>query len=225
MTTRHGWWFCGPTLRDGRPVPPDGEWLRHDGPLVPCESGLHASPSAFDALGYAPGSTLCEVECEEPVVEHRSPPDKWVSGARRIVRRIDAEPVLLAFARWCAVRVAHRWDAPEIVLRYLRTGDESILAAAMAAAMAATRDASMAAARAAAWAAAMAAAMAATRDASMAASTAPARAAAWDAAMAATRAAAWDAQRTQLARMVAEAFAGRTEWAYNERGEEEQHGD
>jgi hypothetical protein len=155
------------------------------------------------------------------VVEHRSPPDKWVSGARRIVRRIDAEPVLLAFARWCAVRVAHRWDAPEIVLRYLRTGDESILAAARDAAMAATRDASMAAARAAAW----AAAMAATRDASMAASMAAARAAAMAATRDATRAAAWDAQRTQLARMVAEAFAGRTEWTYNERGEEEQHGD
>ena len=37
--------FVGSTLRDGRPVPPDGEWLVHDGPVEMCASGLHAAPS------------------------------------------------------------------------------------------------------------------------------------------------------------------------------------
>ena len=35
--------FVGDTLRDGRPIPSDGEWLTHDGPVVMCISGLHAS--------------------------------------------------------------------------------------------------------------------------------------------------------------------------------------
>ena len=47
--------FVGDELRDGRPVPPVGEWLVHDGPVKMCESGLHASRHPFDALMYAPG--------------------------------------------------------------------------------------------------------------------------------------------------------------------------
>ena len=38
----HYWHFVGDTLRDGRPVPPDGEWLEHTGPIDWCRSGLYA---------------------------------------------------------------------------------------------------------------------------------------------------------------------------------------
>ena len=44
------WHFVGDTLRDGRPVQPDGITLRHDGQLALCESGLHANAHPFDAL-------------------------------------------------------------------------------------------------------------------------------------------------------------------------------
>lgn len=37
------WHFVGETLRNGDPVPADGEVLRYDGPVAMCESGLHAS--------------------------------------------------------------------------------------------------------------------------------------------------------------------------------------
>ena len=60
--TNLAWHFVGATLRDGRPIPPDGEWLVHDGPLVLCHSGLHCSIDPFDALSYAPGPVLCRVE-------------------------------------------------------------------------------------------------------------------------------------------------------------------
>ena len=59
------WHFVGEMLRDGRPVPPDGEWLVHDGKLVMCESGYHASEQLLDALYYAPGSIICRVEMGE----------------------------------------------------------------------------------------------------------------------------------------------------------------
>ena len=102
----------------------------------------------------------------------------------------NAAPVYRAFALEEALRVAHLWAAPPVVLRYLRTGDESIREAARAAAWPAARDA--------AWTAAGAAARAAAGGAAGAAARAAAEAAAWaaavDAAWAATGTAAWTAR-------------------------------
>ena len=42
--------FVGSTLRDGSPIPGDGEWLEHTGEVKICSSGLHASKHPFDAL-------------------------------------------------------------------------------------------------------------------------------------------------------------------------------
>ena len=170
--------FVADKLRDGRPIPADGEWLVHDGEPIICQSGLHASWHPFDALQFAPGGTLCLVEVEEITDEQ---PEKLVCKRRKIVQRIDAEPILREFARWCALQVVHLWDAPEVVVQYLKTGDESLRDAARAAA----RDV----ARGVAWAAALAAARAAARDVAWGA----ARGAAWDAAWDAARGAAWDA--------------------------------
>jgi len=136
------WHFVGDTLRDGSPIPADGVMLKHDGRLVMCESGLHASLHQFDALQYAPGNTLCLVECGGQI-EHQS--DKLVCTERTIIVRMDAEPMLRYFARQQALSVVHLWDAPQVVLDYL-AGDD----AARAAARAAARDAAWAAAEAAA---------------------------------------------------------------------------
>ena len=151
--------FVADTLRDGTPIPVDGEWLVHVGPVEICETGLHASKHPFDALRYAPGGTLCLVECEDIVTEQD---DKFVCRRRKIVKRFDATDLLRAFARHCALSVIHLWDAPPVVRQYLETGNEALRAAAWAAAWAAARaaawaaawDAARAAARAAAWASA-----------------------------------------------------------------------
>jgi hypothetical protein len=160
------WHFLnGDELRDGTTAPKDGEWLEYSGKLVMCESGLHASIDAFDALLFAPGNTLCLVDCDGRIINAS---DKLVCSRRRIVARMDAEPLLRYFARQQALSVAHRWDPPQIVLDYLM-GDDAGRDAARDAAWAAGRNAGRAAAWAAAWAAsraaAMAAAMAAGRDA------------------------------------------------------------
>jgi hypothetical protein len=136
--------FVGDKLRDGRPVPPDGEWLTHDGEAVMCKSGLHASRDPFDALQYAPGPVLCLVDCDDVVDEGK---DKLVCRRRRIVARFDATDLLRAFARQCALDVVHLWDAPQVVVDYLRSGYESLRVAAWAAASDAARDAAWAAAR------------------------------------------------------------------------------
>lgn len=79
MITYH---FVKGTLRDGRPVPADGEWLEHKGSLVMCESGLHASAHPFDALRYAPGATLCLVELDGEIID---------GGGRRQGHRAEAQ--------------------------------------------------------------------------------------------------------------------------------------
>ena len=201
--------FVGKTLRDGGPVPPDGEWLLYEGELVMCESGLHASKDPFDALQFAPGETLCLVECDGQIIEGD---DKLVCSQRKIIARMDATELLRYFARMQALSVIHLWDAPDVVLDYLMTGDESLRAAARdaawyaarAAASAAARDAARAAASAAAESAAWAAASAAARDAARAA----AESAAWAAARAAAWAAARDAARADFNALVNECFEG-----------------
>ena len=164
--------FTGDTLRDGRPIPKPGVWLKHDGPIVPCASGLHASEHPFDALTFAPGKMLHKVQLRGEITAHGNPTDKHCARERRIVATIDAENVLRCFARRVALAAVKRhWpEAPRVVVEYLKTGDETKRAAAWAAARAAARAAACAAAWDAAWDAARAAAGAAARD------------AAWDAA-------------------------------------------
>ena len=75
------------------------------------------------------------------------------------------------FTRWCALQVVHLWDCPDVVKRYLETGDEGLRDAARTTALAAAWGAAQDAARAAAWGAVHAAADAARTTAHAAACT------------------------------------------------------
>lgn len=79
--------FTSETLRDGRPIPAVGEWLTHDGPVVICETGLHASETPYDALQYAPGQMLHRVELDGVTVTP-SHTDKVVAQRRKIIATI-----------------------------------------------------------------------------------------------------------------------------------------
>ena len=177
------WHFVGDTLRYGEPIPADGKLLHHTGSVVICRSGLHASERIIDALTYAPGNIICRVECDDIIDEQR---DKLVCRERTILWRVDGEELLREFARKCALDVIHLWDAPQVVIPYLQTGDPELQDAARA-----TAEAARATAEAAAW-------DAAARDAAAAASAAAAARAAAEAARDAAR----DAQNTRLEQMV-----------------------
>lgn len=159
----YGWHFTGKKLRDGSKLPRVGEWEVFTGPLRMCESGLHVGRTPWDALQYAPGENLRYVEYAE-VGEEQS--DKIVCARRKTIAQMDATEMLRYFARKQALSVVHLWNAPDIVLDYLMTGDDNIRAAAWDAASTAT----WGAASAAGWAAANAAAE----------SAAEAAASAWD---------------------------------------------
>ena len=193
-------WYFAPDDRklrygDSRKVR-QGVAHKVEGPLALCKRGLHASISLRDALSYAPGSVLCRVRLSGAVVKGK---DKACATERTYLRVAKADKALAEFARKCALRVVHLWKAPEVVVRYLKTGDESIRAAAYAAAYAAVRDAAARDARAAARAAAHAAARAAAR-------AADARDAAAYAAYAAADAAEREWQERALRRMAAKLF-------------------
>ena len=194
------WHFVGDTLRYGEPIPADGKLLHHTGSVVICRSGLHASKLLIDALTFAPGNIICRDECDEVVDEQH---DKLVCRKRTILWRIDGEELLREFARKCALDVIHLWDAPQIVIDFLQTGDPKLQAAARAAAEAAAWDAAWAAAGDAAWAAAEAAGAAAGNAWAAWAAGAAAGAAA-RAAGAASRAASRAAQNQRLESMVTE---------------------
>ncbi len=148
------WHFVGSTLRNGDPVPKDGEKLIFPDEPILCEQGLHASLLPFDALRYAPGDILCLVEMGGRIIHGG---DKLVATERTIICRMDATKMLRYYARMQALSVAHLWDIPDVVLEYLMTGNGKLRGKAWAATKDASRDIVGNAAWTAAWTAAGAA--------------------------------------------------------------------
>ena len=209
--------------RDGRLVT-RGCPLTHEGPLILCGSGLHASVRALDALKYATGPIATLVRLEGEI---QSSDDKVVAQSRTCLEIADATEVLRAFARWCALQVASNWDCPPVVLEFLQTGREGLRkearsAASSAASSAAYWAASSAADSAAYWAASSAASSAADSAAYSAASSAARSAAYWAADSAADSAAssaadwaassaAQQAQNEKLEHLLLELFSSTVE--------------
>jgi len=113
-----------------------GELLKYRGkePIALCQAGMHASRNILDALQFAPGPVICRVELRGEIVRGD---DKSVATERYCHWMLTPEQsgmVLCHFARWCALRVIHQWKAPDVVVQWLLTGDESLWAAARAAA-------------------------------------------------------------------------------------------
>jgi hypothetical protein len=138
-----------------------GEKLTVPGPIVLCKSGLHASKRLLDALKYAPGAYLWEVELSGEVIHGD---DKSVATERTALCGFDASEVLRKFSRMVALQAVEKhWDEsklgafPDVTLQWLKTGDETLRVAARSAARSAAWAAEAAGAEAAAWAAAGAA--------------------------------------------------------------------
>jgi len=105
------WHFTAGTLRDGRSIPPIGETLRHDGPVVPCESGLHASEQLIDVLQYAPGLHLHRVTLGGQIVRHGVLTDKLCASERTILWSLPEVvmiPVIVEWARVVAMRAVRK---------------------------------------------------------------------------------------------------------------------
>ena len=156
------------------------------GEPVLCNHGLHASKRIIDALSYAPDSILWIVELGGKVIHSN---DKSVATERTYIGGgIDISETLRKFARMCALDVAHLWDCPDVMMQWLKTGDESIRKSAWASALAWDSDSARAWASAWAWASASASARA------------------WDSAWTWDSASARAKQNKRLAQMVSKAL-------------------
>jgi hypothetical protein len=120
-----------------------GKTYKHEGPVEPCRSGLHASVKALDANSFCKGPVVTRVECSGTIVPHD---EKLACSERTALWGYDATEELRAFARWAALKVAHLWPKnslmPEVVRQYLESGDESIRVEARKVAYHASADAS-----------------------------------------------------------------------------------
>ena len=103
---------------------------------VLCNAGLHGSKRIIDALSYAPGPIVWRVELGG---EMAIGDDKISATERHYLWGYDATDVLRRFARKCALDVIHLWDAPDVVIQYLKTRDENLRDAARDVARAAAR--------------------------------------------------------------------------------------
>lgn len=112
---------------DGRPIVA-GKTLRVRRPIILCHRGLHASERAIDALRYAMGTMVSRVELFGEV---QRGDDKIVATHRKTLWIADSKMELRTFARLCALRVAHLWDVPGIVMDWLNSGNESHREAAL----------------------------------------------------------------------------------------------
>ena len=82
----------------------------------------------LDALNYATGPIVWRVEMGGEIVDRG---DKVCASERTYLKGgVDASDTLRKFARLCALDVIDLWTAPDVVVRYLKTGDESIRDAA-----------------------------------------------------------------------------------------------
>lgn len=122
------WWFGSDKLPhgDGRAVTV-GSRLRVPPPVKLCRRGLHGSVRVFNALCYATTDTLWRTKHSGTVVHGR---DKLVSSVRTHLARINAGPILRAFAQRCTLDIISLRNAPEAVREYLTTGNRSPRAAA-----------------------------------------------------------------------------------------------
>jgi len=110
----YAWHFLkddGRSASGSRKAAKDGTIERHRGNLVPCKSGLHASPTISDALGYAQGSLLSYTEIPDKgdnCVPHGSPTDKYCVRWRRKIKTVNVERELRQVAIDCATRALER---------------------------------------------------------------------------------------------------------------------
>ena len=72
-----------------------GQTLRYKGELSLCHRGLHASVRLIDALKYAPGATICRVECGGEILRGD---DKICAETRKVLWWIDGTRLLHEFA-------------------------------------------------------------------------------------------------------------------------------
>ena len=78
-----------------------GEWKKHEGELVMCQSGFHYCNEPIDAFEYVYGDALVVVEARG---KSETEGNKTVVAEMRVIKRVDTKKVAVRFAVACARR-------------------------------------------------------------------------------------------------------------------------
>jgi len=124
MKPIYGWWFS-----ESKKLPYGDERRVQIGrthkvkpPINLCRWGLHLSINALDALVYAKGTIVWRVKAGGEIVRDDN---KLVCSERTyIAGGTNVTDTLERFAQLCALDVVHLWDAPKVLVQYLRTGNK-----------------------------------------------------------------------------------------------------
>jgi hypothetical protein len=125
------WYFSDEARRlrygDGREIAVGVEHTIR-GSLKLCKRGLHGSELILDALSYAPSTIVWLVDLSGRLLRGD---DKIVATRRKyIAGGVDISDILQQFSRSEALLVADKWNCPEVMRRWLETGDETLRSAA-----------------------------------------------------------------------------------------------
>ena len=93
-----------------------GNTDRFGGTPILCQCGLHGGLTPFDALQYACGTEMWEVELGGKIVKGF---DKCAAQERRYLRRVDLTAVCRRFAAQQALSVIGCLDVPDLIREYL----------------------------------------------------------------------------------------------------------
>lgn len=124
-----GWYFADESRKlrygDNRLIT-IGRTHRVKGDVLAGYHGLHASERAIDALISTPrtGKIVYRVKLHGKLSHGFN--TSCASCRTYLSGNVDASETLEEFARWCALQVVRLWDCPDVIKKYLETGDEEI---------------------------------------------------------------------------------------------------
>jgi len=130
MNTIKAWHFAANNKKlrysDHRPVRRNVRYFARpkNKELELCKHGMHGSKNILDALKWAPGSIVTWCEFGGRIVHEE---DKLTAEWRKPLWVYDATELLQEFAHWCALKVIHLWECPDVVKQYFETGNEEFL--------------------------------------------------------------------------------------------------
>ena len=107
---------------DGRKIQA-GQTLQVRRPLKLRNCGLHACENIMNALEFFREPNICRVTLSGNILHDKT---LWVASKRTYLWHVDGRKFLPEYIRWCALQVAHLWCAPDIVIQYLKTGNQAL---------------------------------------------------------------------------------------------------
>ena len=130
MKSIEGWWFGTTKKRlswgDNRHIK-IGRTHKIKGDIIPCKRGLHLSKKMIDAVNLSSGPVVYRVRGSGTIIPHGDPNDKYACSERTyLYGGVDCSGIFDKFSRLCALDVAKSWDAPDIVIEYLKTGNKNL---------------------------------------------------------------------------------------------------